>query len=347
MIVDVSEKELTDAQDALAKEGFAAQMTICVWTDAAGQRHYAGIWSNQGAPSELRAAYAGFELVHEPQWDVAVAPAAKLSWPIRSTPIASSWHRSPHYHAAQVDEPQQRLHALARSITSVSWNRPWPTWIFWSRNRPSPRRCCNIALGHWPGWARWTRPAPSWRSTWNRTKIPRRRPTCRSCWRLGSGNWTRQHSNWTLWSRPLHRMQTPCTTPPAQRHSRPKPVRSRTPTRSQQFADRAIELLGTAITHGYDDAQQLRTDVDFARLHGDPRFLALLEKLEPPARYAAVWRADVEFESRLTALQSPESLLEQARELASTGISSCRDCRLRAARRRDNRFLTSRLPPPA
>ena len=48
MIVDVSEKELTDAQDALAKAGFAAQTTICVWTDAAGQRHYAGIWSNQG-----------------------------------------------------------------------------------------------------------------------------------------------------------------------------------------------------------------------------------------------------------------------------------------------------------
>ena len=60
------------------KEGFASQSTICVWTDAAGQRHYAGIWSNQGAPSELRAAYAGFELVHQPQWDVAVAPAAKL-----------------------------------------------------------------------------------------------------------------------------------------------------------------------------------------------------------------------------------------------------------------------------
>ena len=60
--------------------------------------------------------------------------------------------------------------------------------------------------------------------------------------------------------------------------------------RSQQFADRAIELLGTAVTHGYDDAQHLRTDVDLARLHGDPRFLALLEKLEPPGRFAAVWR---------------------------------------------------------
>ena len=90
--------------------------------------------------------------------------------------------------------------------------------------------------------------------------------------------------------------------------------------RSQKFTDRAIELLGTAVTHGYDDAQHLRTDVDLARLHGDPRFLALLEKLEPPGRFAAVWRADVEFESRLITLQSPESLLEQAHELAAQGF---------------------------
>jgi serine/threonine protein kinase/formylglycine-generating enzyme required for sulfatase activity len=78
MIVDLSEKELMDVQDSLAKQGFAAQCTINVWTDAAGQRHDAGIWSNRGTPSELRAAYAGFELVDQPQWDVAVAPAASL-----------------------------------------------------------------------------------------------------------------------------------------------------------------------------------------------------------------------------------------------------------------------------
>ncbi len=90
--------------------------------------------------------------------------------------------------------------------------------------------------------------------------------------------------------------------------------------RSQQFADRAIDLLGIAVTRGYNDAQHLRTDVDLAPLHGDPRFLTLLEKLEPPRRFAGVWQADVESESRLIAPQSPESLLKQAREFAAQGF---------------------------
>ncbi len=37
------------------------------------------IWSNQGAPSELRLAYAGFERVELPQWDVAVASETPLA----------------------------------------------------------------------------------------------------------------------------------------------------------------------------------------------------------------------------------------------------------------------------
>jgi hypothetical protein len=68
---------------------------------------------------------------------------------------------------------------------------------------------------------------------------------------------------------------------------------------SNKFVTRALELLDLAVTHGYQDAQHLRTDVDLAALHGDPRFTPLVEKLEPPARYAALWRADIEFESKL------------------------------------------------
>ena len=102
----------------------------------AGQRHYAGIWSNQGAPSELRAAYAGFELVHQPQWDVAVAPAAKLADPLDT--YRQQLAQIAAVPADQLDEPQHRL-ARARAITTlVTWNRPWPTWISWSRNRLSP-----------------------------------------------------------------------------------------------------------------------------------------------------------------------------------------------------------------
>ena len=84
VLLDVTKPELTDAQATFKQQGFTSQSTISVRTDASGQRHYSGIWSNQGALSEPRLAYAGFELVKQPQWDVAVAPAAKLADPLES-----------------------------------------------------------------------------------------------------------------------------------------------------------------------------------------------------------------------------------------------------------------------
>ena len=74
---------------------------------------------------------------------------------------------------------------------------------------------------------------------------------------------------------------------------------------AKKLAERALELLTTAVTHGYQNARTCaRTST--CGLHGDPRFTALLEKLEPPAQYAAVWRADVGVESRLvTGVDSP------------------------------------------
>ena len=90
--------------------------------------------------------------------------------------------------------------------------------------------------------------------------------------------------------------------------------------RSKQFADRAIELLGSAIARGLDAAMPIHSDSDFAPLHGDPRFLTILEKLESPGRFAAVWHADVEFESKLIGPMSPESLLAQGHELETQGF---------------------------
>jgi hypothetical protein len=84
LLSDLNEEQLTATQAALAKAGFASQATIAVWTDDAGQRRYGGIWSSQGSPSELNTAYAGFELVDRPQWNVAVAvaPTGKLADPL-------------------------------------------------------------------------------------------------------------------------------------------------------------------------------------------------------------------------------------------------------------------------
>jgi hypothetical protein len=78
-----------------------------------------------------------------------------------------------------------------------------------------------------------------------------------------------------------------------------------------------LELLASAVAHGYRDARQIRTDVDLAGLHAEPRFVALLEGMEPPARYAGVWREEATFESALQA--SDGSPVDRARQLSAEG----------------------------
>ena len=50
----------------LTDKGIQSQRNISVRTNSKGDRLYTGIWYNERAPSELRPAYAGFELVHQP-----------------------------------------------------------------------------------------------------------------------------------------------------------------------------------------------------------------------------------------------------------------------------------------
>jgi hypothetical protein len=89
--------------------------------------------------------------------------------------------------------------------------------------------------------------------------------------------------------------------------------------RAKTYLDRAMTLLDQAVAHGYQNAQHLRTDVDLAALHDDSRFLALADRLEGPSRYASVWRADVEFESRLLAPERVELQRAESHALAAAG----------------------------
>ncbi|RLT22879.1 MAG: DUF1559 domain-containing protein, partial [Planctomycetota bacterium] len=49
---------------------------------------------------------------------------------------------------------------------------------------------------------------------------------------------------------------------------------------SQQFANRAIELLEGAVFRGYNDVKEAREDPDFVILHGDPRFASVLAEMD-------------------------------------------------------------------
>ena len=66
----------------LKQEKFAAQATLQVSVDDKGQRHYTGIWSNQGAEATPVPAYAGWQRVDQPQWDISLAAAGKLPDPL-------------------------------------------------------------------------------------------------------------------------------------------------------------------------------------------------------------------------------------------------------------------------
>jgi hypothetical protein len=48
--------------------------------------------------------------------------------------------------------------------------------------------------------------------------------------------------------------------------------------------DRSLEALELAISSGFDDGYQLETDPDIDALRGDPRFVAVLEKLRTQAK---------------------------------------------------------------
>ena len=73
----------------MTRQGLASQCTVSVRTDAVGNRLYTGIWSSLGAAAEARLAYGGYELVYQPQWDVAVSEATPTQ---PSAKYAALWH---------------------------------------------------------------------------------------------------------------------------------------------------------------------------------------------------------------------------------------------------------------
>jgi len=128
VLIDVSGAELTAAQAQLTEQGFASQSTVTVRTDNVGQRHYTAIISNQGAPSELRPACAGFELVHQPQWDVAVAPPEKLADPLEQ--FRQQMAQIEKLPPEQLDDPQVREARAAAHYQLGNLDVASLIWIF-------------------------------------------------------------------------------------------------------------------------------------------------------------------------------------------------------------------------
>ena len=80
-----------------------------------------------------------------------------------------------------------------------------------------------------------------------------------------------------------------------------------------------MELLQQIVAQGYSKVDQLKSDSDFAGLHADPRFSALLGKMGPAVKYANVLSSDTKWESKLLASLPVESLADQLKPLLAQG----------------------------
>jgi hypothetical protein len=60
LMLDVTERELGVVRDAMETQGFTSRSTLVVNVDRSSLRRYTSVWTNKGASSEIRAAYAGF-----------------------------------------------------------------------------------------------------------------------------------------------------------------------------------------------------------------------------------------------------------------------------------------------
>ncbi len=316
LLADVPHQQLTSSRSRsgfyyspLAKQGFASQLAVAVWTDDEGNRHYGGIWSNHGAPSELNPAYAGFELVDQPQWDVAVAAASKLADPLgRFRRLLTIINGLPDN---RVDEPRVRLDRARARFRLGEYEAALEDLDFLVEKQEA-------VTGEVLYLRAWTLAglkkqdeahAALEKFIENADDSPPQGYV-----EIVTAAWLGEHDEAdakldalvTAAGQDSGRLyDAACATALAA-----LPFGESDPAQHGKYVDRAIELLASAVTHGYSDVGHLGSDADLVALHSEARFTTLLNQLEPPGRYAAVWRADVEFESKLVTIPMDGSLTE-------------------------------------
>ncbi|HEV3022008.1 MAG TPA: SUMF1/EgtB/PvdO family nonheme iron enzyme [Pirellulales bacterium] len=324
IVTAADENQLAATVAELSQQGFSSQSTIGAWTDSASRRHYLGIWSNHGPPSELRAAYAApFERLDQPQCDIAVAPAGKLADPLEA--YRGKLAQIEELPAAQLHQPQVRL---ARAVAHYQLGDLEAALadfdVLISINPPIRRELLADALRY---------------HVWTLARVGRddlARAALASYLELDTVESDRAHTRTVLaaWQGKFDEAQHELEAAAAAAAANAdflynaacaaalagQALAASDPQHAKVMVDRALELLEAAADRGYKkNVQQLRVDVDLAGLHGDERFVALLGRLEPPGRYAAVWRADAGFESRLLGPSTAQSHRTAARELESEG----------------------------
>ena len=318
LLIDASEAELTAAQTELQKQNFVSQTAISVRTDAAGQRRYTALFSNLGTPTKLRTAYSGSTPGDELQWDIAVSAAEKMADPLEpfrqqlaqieklpveklDDPQVREARAAAHYQLANLDAALVDLDFLVGQASSL------PSSVLQYRTLTLARLGKSDEAKESLSKYLATNPPASFQA-YVRIQVP--------AWLGDSAQASMElkSSVTALGANSDDLYNVACAAALSS-----QAFATRDPAQSQNFADRAMELLQQIVAQGYSKVDQLKADPDFASLHADPRFLALLATMEPPAKYATVLSSDTQWESKLLASVPVESVAEQLTPLLAQG----------------------------
>ena len=317
VVIEATEQEIIATSGQLTEKGIQSQRTISVRTNSKGERLYTGIWSNEGAPSELRPAYAGFELVHQPQWDVAVAPAGRLPDPLDTfRKQLASFEKLP---AEKFDDPKLReLRATANySIGNLDLAlADLDILIEKDKNSATILQYRTLTLAR-------LGKAEEARASLDKYLATNAQASFKTYLQIQLPAWLGEYDK--AWEQ----FQTAATASAQSENDLynvacagalcSQAIQPKDAEQAKKFADRTFELWDQLIKRGYRNVTQLKADVDFVSLHGDPRFAKLLEQIEPAPRFAALWQADIHFESKLVTVDATKESRQSVQQLITQG----------------------------
>ncbi|MCO6454345.1 MAG: SUMF1/EgtB/PvdO family nonheme iron enzyme [Pirellulaceae bacterium] len=318
LIAGANAQLLDAAKQSFAQAGLKSLDTLHVFVAADGSRKYSAVFSGSGADSTVMPAYAGWERVDQPQWDVSLAADGTLPDPLaiyrqQLTQVEQALKAQPDVPQLKLvravcsfrlgnneaaladlddldakgvttaDVQQYRAFVLARLGKSEAAREALETFQSATANE-SLRMVVGVVVAAW----------------------------------LGETEEANQQLDTMAANTPADAgllYDAACASSLAS-----LPGASLDAESVKAFAERALQLLGAAVEAGFSDGRHMRSDPDFAPLHQDARFADLVQRISPSSRYAGLWRPDTQVESRLLSELSAEDHLEQSRTLVAEGF---------------------------
>lgn len=317
VLVALGHPELEQLANTAGFGASSIQVALHVIIDAAGNRRYSGIWSDQGAPSTAMAEYDGRERTDQPQWDVCVADEGPLPDPLdwyrgqlarieqiplelREVPGLRGTLAAARYHLGELEPALSNLESILTQGANFAKLNSLRVLALARLQRGG--EALNLLRDFYCGdpssdSLRIQIQVMAWLGRWDEAQ----RLLQQALATAGKPD-------------PDRLFDLACAAAVASAASEGD-AKQTTSLREQ-----SLDLLRQAIEAGFQDADQIRREIDLASLHADARFMDLLRHIGKPALYAALWRADTRYESRLVTGRSREEQLSASRQLLADGF---------------------------